>query len=104
MTFQPPVARFIVKELGADVNELDGKNRSALHVAANAGCLDMVQCLIELGADINPAMLDDGLTPLDIAPSRGHMDVVRWLLGNVGVSSGVFVFTTASAITTAGAR
>jgi hypothetical protein len=88
----PDIARFLVNELGVDVNQRDAKRRSAIHVAASFGRLDMVQCLIELGADADPAMGEDPKfpghfpTPLTYAAIHGHMGVVRWLLVDGGVS------------------
>jgi hypothetical protein len=78
----PDIARFLVNELGVDVNKRDAKRALALHVAASSGRLDMVQCLIELGADADPAMGEDPEfpghfpTPLTYAALYGHMGVV----------------------------
>ena len=50
----------------ANVDGLAGGSRTALHVAANNGRLEVAALLIERGANIN-AVYDYGRTPLDNA-------------------------------------
>lgn len=40
----------------------------------------MVKTLIEHGADINESHIENGTTPLIIAASNGHMDIVKLLV------------------------
>jgi hypothetical protein len=74
------IARCLVRELGADVNQADEKDCTPLWVAASLGNLAMVQCLVkELGADID--VVDQfGCTPLMAASAMKHADVVTWLV------------------------
>jgi len=73
-----------VKELlekGADVNEKDGRGRTALLLAAVAGHKDVAELLISHGADVNLSN-DYGWTPLHFAASRGHEDVAKIIIDN----------------------
>ena len=56
-----------------------------LHLACENGHLQVVQQLIEFGANVNQ-LSGDGLTPLSMACAKGHKDVARLL-----VSKGAFV-------------
>jgi hypothetical protein len=44
------------------------------------GHLNLVNLLLENGADVNKATIDDGTTPLSIAAERGHLHAVLALL------------------------
>jgi hypothetical protein len=75
--------RFLVKELGADVNTAH-KNITPLCAAAEMGHVAIVVCLVkELGADVNLAV-DDGYTHLYIAAQMGHLAVLRALVEEFG--------------------
>lgn len=70
-------------EAGADVNEIDGEGRTALHAAANADHADIVAAL--LAAEANPLVSGKGPfgstgTPLHLAAKRGNLDSIRVLL------------------------
>jgi hypothetical protein len=56
--------------------------RTPLQYAANAGHLEIVQLLLEFGADINKGRIDTGATPLYGASIRGHLEVVKLLIEN----------------------
>jgi ankyrin repeat protein len=74
------VVRYLVEELGADVNQADADGCTCLYIAAQESRLDAVQCLVEeLGADVDQAA-KDGSTPLMIAAERMQHKVVRYLL------------------------
>jgi ankyrin repeat protein len=79
------ILRFLVKELGADVNGArltDGG--TPLYVAAQIGNLALLQFLVkELGADVNKAR-HDGSTSLCIAAHQGYLAVVRLLVAELG--------------------
>ena len=71
-------------ELGADVNHVMHDGSTLLHMAAQQGHLDVVQCLIaKFGADVNKAK-NDGATPLYCAVEGGHLGVVRCLVEENG--------------------
>jgi len=67
---------------GADVNEGDYDRRTALHLAASEGQLDVVRLLIERGADVS-ARDRWGGTPLDDARRHGHRAVEELLLARL---------------------
>lgn len=64
---------------GADVEEAESKQQfRAVHVAAEAGHLEVLQALVELGA--NPAAISgEGWSPFGLAADRGHTQVARYL-------------------------
>ena len=64
-------------------NELIGKHGglSALHFAARQGAADVVQALVEGGADVNQASAGDHTTPMLIAAVNGQYDLVKYFLG-----------------------
>jgi hypothetical protein len=92
------VIQCLVQELGADVDQVtvpDGVRRKQLGVchvrgatplliAAEGDHVGVVQCLIELGADVNKALPRDGWwggsTPLIMAAMRGNLAVVSCLV------------------------
>jgi ankyrin repeat protein len=59
--------QFLVKELGADINQTAVNGATPVFIAAQNDHVAVVRCLVkELGADVNQAA-DDGTTPLLIA-------------------------------------
>ncbi|XP_045178270.2 NF-kappa-B inhibitor cactus-like [Mercenaria mercenaria] len=72
----------ILLSKGADVNARDGKSgRTALHYAAESGCMPLLQFLVEQAhckLDIN-CITYGGLTPIMLAKGRGHEQAVRLL-------------------------
>jgi hypothetical protein len=77
-----PEHRTVVQRLFqmSDVNIRALKHsQTALMLAVSHGNLDMVQMLIEAGADIN-IQDDDGSTALMCAAEHGHIDIVKYLL------------------------
>jgi ankyrin repeat protein len=64
---------------GADVNEADDLDDTALHVAAERNDDDeIVKLLLEAGADINAQRLFDE-TPLDVAEYNGKSKIAAIL-------------------------
>ena len=82
----------LILNRGADVNEYSTQV-TAVYVAAENGYLDIVQLLVERGADINFRSRGYGMdgrksgTPLGIALTNKHYDVVDYLLKNGAVHS-----------------
>ncbi|MDR2372131.1 MAG: ankyrin repeat domain-containing protein [Puniceicoccales bacterium] len=64
---------------GADVNERDEDNVTALHEAAKYGCFRIAKRLLEYGADPNVQAFK-GITPLHYATLFGHLGIVHLLL------------------------
>ncbi|RPB22045.1 ankyrin, partial [Terfezia boudieri ATCC MYA-4762] len=54
-------------------------NRTALHIAAKKGHLEVVKVLLDKGATIN-AMTHVNRTALHMAAENGHLEVVKVLL------------------------
>ena len=65
------VYNLVVKNRGIDLNGLNYKGNTALHVAINTKNVAMVNFLIRLGADILKSN-KDGKTPLDLVRSRSY--------------------------------
>jgi hypothetical protein len=74
---KPTAARYLIEELGIDVNQVDKRGSSPLFNAAYWGNLAIVRCLVECGADVHCKLFDgcpisdidsgkvfDGCTPL----------------------------------------
>jgi hypothetical protein len=58
-----------------------GRGNSALHLACWKGLSrDIIERLLELGADVNLKSSGDGYTALSYASSKGHRDLVELLL------------------------
>jgi ankyrin repeat protein len=63
-----------------DLNTLDNHGSAALHYACNHGGLPLVQALIAAGADPAQPGGSGRSSPLIIASSNEHADVVQYLL------------------------
>ena len=69
------------------MNLQDHEGITALHWACSTGSLDVVQLLINAGADPNLMEIDGGrLTPLDYAIIGGHEDVAQFLIESGAMS------------------
>ena len=70
-------------DTGADVNQVDKDGITLLNMAilsVVSGKKDMLELLIERGADVNLAY-EDGWTPLHFATVLGEKEIVKLLLG-----------------------
>jgi ankyrin repeat protein len=77
---QLDAVKCLVTELGADVNKSSTKTgRMPMMLAARNEHIDVLECLLELGADIDKVD-NRGLTPLCVAAQIGHLTIVRCLL------------------------
>jgi uncharacterized protein len=61
-----PAARFLIEEVGLDVNARDHQGFTALHHAASRGDVDLIQYLVDRGADVT-ALSRQGHTVADMA-------------------------------------
>jgi len=69
----------VLVENGADVNLLDNKGNLPLHLAAQGGCLDVVQYLVSY-CNTQPFLRNaKGQTPLDLASLHKKYQTVEWL-------------------------
>ena len=70
----------LLLEQGVDKNQIGGLwKETAIGIAASNGYLDIVQCLVEQGADVEKTD-KDGNTPIIDASHNGHLRVVCYLL------------------------
>ncbi len=63
-----PAVRFLIEEMGVDVNARDHNGYNALHHAAARGDVDLIRYLVEQGADVT-ALSRSGQTTADMANS-----------------------------------
>ena len=70
----------------ANVNARDDRGFTPLHYAAFEGNVKVVRRLIESGADNYATTTSENWTPIDLAESGGHTEVVRLLEGNTEVA------------------
>ena len=73
------VARFLIDQ-GADVNAREVNGASVLNYASYWGLPEIVQLLIEKGADVKNDVTPNGITPLHWASSAGHSEIVKILI------------------------
>ena len=66
-----------------DVNKKSNNNRTLLHIAAQKGCTEACELLLDNDADVN-AKDNDGRTPLDVALT----DEIKQLLRDHGAKHG----------------
>ena len=66
-----PSVKYLVEELGADVNARDQNGYTALHHAAARGDTDLIRYLVEKGADVT-VVRRKGQTTADMANSPGQ--------------------------------
>ena len=59
--------------------EVDNNNSTALYIAAEEGQIEVLQFLVEQGADKDKAD-NNGVTALMISASKGHLDCLRYLV------------------------
>jgi uncharacterized protein len=65
---------------GHDINLKGVGGYTAVHAAAENNHVEVLQLLLENGADVSP-QLESGETPLDLARLAGHDQVVSLLQG-----------------------
>jgi len=81
----------LLKKAGANLDTVGGPNKvSAVAIASETGFLKLVDYFISEGVDLNRQGLD-GDTPVYLAASRGHLDIVKALQkagANLNIPSG----------------
>lgn len=86
-----PTHTTVVKKLFqlADVNiRARQHGQTALMLAVSHGRLDMVQMLVEAGADVN-IQDEDGSTALMCAAEHGHIEIVKYFLSQTDCDSSI---------------
>ena len=68
---------------GGNVNQLDSKGNSALHLASADDDIDLARLLVDNGADVN-IKDSSGSTPLHIAAIKNSYSVAQLLIDNGG--------------------
>jgi ankyrin repeat protein len=69
----------LLLDKGADINERDSDNATALLRASQNGLMEVVKLLLNKGADVNVRNINDA-TPLMVASTGGHTEIVKLLL------------------------
>ena len=70
------VARVLIDDPHIRLNQLNPSDENALMIACLQGDLGIVKLMVDKGAEINKP----GWTPLSYAATRGHTDIVKFLL------------------------
>ncbi|KAK3239920.1 hypothetical protein CYMTET_50186 [Cymbomonas tetramitiformis] len=72
--------RLLLVTLGEESSiRLNAFHETPLHIAAELGHVECVECLLHSGADVR-ADDENGVTPLHLASEKGHSDVISVLL------------------------
>lgn len=66
-------------DAGVNPNMVNRNDSTVLHSAAYGGAREIVELMITRGADVN-VKTKEGITPINLAASRGHTNVVCYLL------------------------
>jgi ankyrin repeat protein len=80
------VVKMLLAHKGIALDGTDAVGMNALHWAAQSNKLDMVECLLAAGANVNLAVGLHRHTALITAASFGHVDVVKTLLAHKGIA------------------
>jgi len=77
------IVQLLVQQEGVNINEMNHDGFSAIHVVAQAGRLDLLQCL--QGGNLTAPDKKSIMTPLHYACKEGHVFVVDWIIQQVGI-------------------
>jgi serine/threonine-protein phosphatase 6 regulatory ankyrin repeat subunit B len=71
-------------DIGVDVNtnfkDTNGVEGTPVYYTANEGHLDIIQLLLQAGANINQMTTDNGYTPLYVTAGKGYVELARILI------------------------
>mmetsp|Transcript_19445 Transcript_19445/g.27955 ORF Transcript_19445/g.27955 Transcript_19445/m.27955 type:complete len:577 (-) Transcript_19445:110-1840(-) len=84
--------KFLVDEVGVDVNAVTAGGHTPLILACIGGHVDIVSYLYESGANANLTSRD-GASPLHWASLNGHFDCVHYLLSSTELTATASTFT-----------
>lgn len=74
------ILKLYIDKLEFDINAYDSKGKQCIHYATIKGNIEMMQILIDHGADINSQTRTDGRTPLMFAVVINKPEVVKFIL------------------------
>ena len=80
------VVEYLCKQREDLVDEIESSGRTALHLACRNGCTSVVNILMGHGADVSRKD-NDGLTPIQVACTYGHVEIVSHFVNKVEDSS-----------------
>jgi hypothetical protein len=80
------VLRCLVRGLGVDINQATANGLTSLHLAASRGQVAVVQCLVELGAEVG-AVAFKRYTALNMSAAKGHYSTMQYLLEETGANT-----------------
>ena len=72
------IMRYLVKEAKINVDKMDARMQTPLHIATKENLIQTIRILIELDADVNKGD-DDGWTPVHYAALKNSRDAIRLL-------------------------
>jgi len=70
----------LLVELGSDVNQIDGKGRNGLMLAAEKGEKDIIKFLHSINDQLIHGKDDDGKTAVQIACTNGNLETIKLLV------------------------
>ena len=73
------IIHYLVRDLMFDINVVNKANETTLYIASQSGHVQIVQCLVELGASLGIKNYR-GMSPMHVAVSAGRLDTVKILL------------------------
>ena len=74
-----PAFRFML-ERGADINKGDNYGRTPLHLAAAVDYPEMVECLVQNGADMSRQTLEEGQTAMHYGAKNNSFQTLKVML------------------------
>ena len=74
----------LLLQSGGKLDEVDQDHQTPFHIAAQVGCSEIVDRLLELGA--NAEQYGDYGSPIDLAAARGNVGIIAKLLNHGGPS------------------
>ena len=69
------------------INRKDSNGSTLMHHASNIGCIEIVELLIEYGADINVQDSYLGYTPLHCCAYKKHTQLMEFLIENKAIET-----------------
>lgn len=74
------ILRYLLNQSGIDLNTSDIKGKTALHHAAELGCSEIAEILLNKGADVLCRMKEARYLPIHLAALNNHLGIIKILL------------------------